>query len=355
MRTRGERNIVRQLSQACFVGAVLAALAASCGGATQSTTVAGSESHFLTRCNESCGGGLACIGGLCTKGCLTSSDTCSELDSRAICTNRSVEPGQLAVCDVPCPEDDACAGLGARFACEGAFCREVAASLVDAAVPGPASLVDAAVPGPAMSVDAAVPSAEQCESYMDSTPPPVVRGVTILNTSDVTLYVQPYSPGCPGIPGYEPALVHVSTLGASDSGTELNIYGPACAQSCQSVIESGWNRADEGETGTACPELPCPPAKPLGWVPIQPGQSVFESARLEYVPQRLPRGCAEGIVTEAINCQARRVPLDGAYMIAVVVSSSPTCDATCVPQIFSRPVANYFQEDHELQINVPAP
>jgi hypothetical protein len=407
MRTRGARIGVVKRSLAGAIGAVLVALGASCGGAAQEAAVMGSESHFLTRCSASCEDGLECIGGLCTKSCLTGVDSCSELHGSAICTNQSVEPGQVAVCDVPCSGAAACGRLGDGFACDGSFCRgpstpdpvdckpvgnyvadertpyvpccaglnEIATLRADMdTIPNPicresgvrdyacieGTCGDGVCEGPeapcGCGVDCPVTYgrlvSEACEAYFDIVPPTVLNGVTITNTSEVTLYVQPYSPGCPGNRSYEPALVHVSTIGASDSGEELNIYGRGCLPNCQSVIETGW----DGTGGPACPVQDCSMLAPLPWVAIPPGESAFERAKLEYVSRDLPQDCAERIVSDTLPCVTRRIPSDGAYMITVVVSASADCDPGqgCIGQSFSRPVSNYFQENHTLEISAPA-
>lgn len=331
MRSRARRRwVYSELVRASALTGAFLVIGASCGGVSQTGPVLGSESHFLARCSGSCGGGLECIGGLCTRSCTPEEDTCGELQSLATCTSRDGPGAAVSVCDLPCSEDTTCGGLGAGYVCADAFCRAPDTSLADATL--------------------------SCEFYLDDSPPPVVRGVTILNTSDVTLYVQTYSPGCPGSPNYEPALVHVSPIGAGDSAPELNVHGIGCAQSCQTVMQNGWTGTGEGGTSPACPELACPPASPLPWVAVEPGQSLFEANRMEFVNERLPRGCADGVVTEAVNCQARRIPpLDGGYFIAVIVSATAGCETSnCVGQIFSRPVGNYFNADNTLEITEPA-
>jgi|GEM_PF-3244529 len=84
----------------------------------------GSESHFLTYCSESCGDGFACIGGICTETCVVAGeDACGEIHSGAICTNESVEPGSVAVCDMPCTGSIDCGSLSPAHACFEGFCR----------------------------------------------------------------------------------------------------------------------------------------------------------------------------------------------------------------------------------------
>lgn len=98
------------------------ALSEACGGVASTPSV-GSESHFLAHCDGVCGGGLECIGGICTRPCLTDGASCSELGSSAACTNASVEPGQVAVCDVSCIDTSGCVALGRSYTCDGGFCR----------------------------------------------------------------------------------------------------------------------------------------------------------------------------------------------------------------------------------------
>jgi hypothetical protein len=95
---------------------------AACGGAA-TTRVAGGESHFLLQCDEDCPGGLECIAGVCTRACVVGQSQCSDLAPDAVCTNQSIEPGAVAVCDVDCERDRDCAALGSGFSCETGFCR----------------------------------------------------------------------------------------------------------------------------------------------------------------------------------------------------------------------------------------
>lgn len=95
---------------------------AACGGALGSR-IAGGESHFLRQCGDECGRGLDCVSGVCTRGCLVGEDKCTDLAAAAVCTDASIEPGALAVCDVSCENDAGCAALGEAFTCEDGFCR----------------------------------------------------------------------------------------------------------------------------------------------------------------------------------------------------------------------------------------
>lgn len=77
------------------LGATLGTLlAGACGGTVNKTPSIGSESHFLAYCEQGCGPGLDCIGGICTRPCLTGQASCTDLAANAACTNQSVEPGK---------------------------------------------------------------------------------------------------------------------------------------------------------------------------------------------------------------------------------------------------------------------
>lgn len=113
---KGKQGVMR--FRHLFIGFWLLA----CGGALGQRT-AGGESHFLRQCEDECGAGLECVSGVCTRGCLVGEDKCTDLAADAECTDASIEPGALAVCDVSCTSDAGCASLGAGFECTGGFCR----------------------------------------------------------------------------------------------------------------------------------------------------------------------------------------------------------------------------------------
>jgi hypothetical protein len=96
-------------------------LVGACGGAVGKPTVGG-ESHFLRHCEDGCGE-LTCVADLCTRTCLIEQGRCGDLAEGATCTNRSVEPGSVAICDRSCRVDADCAAVGSDFGCQGGFCR----------------------------------------------------------------------------------------------------------------------------------------------------------------------------------------------------------------------------------------
>ena len=101
---------------------LLFVVAVACGGVLDPPRTSG-ESHFLRQCQGSCADGLSCISNVCTRPCIIDQSSCAELAKAAICTDQSIEPGKVAVCDQACEGASDCVGLGADFACEAGFCR----------------------------------------------------------------------------------------------------------------------------------------------------------------------------------------------------------------------------------------
>lgn len=306
-----------------FAALGLFGLAGACGGKTSGTTILGSESHFLVRCSDRCGDGLECIGGICTRSCITGQDSCQELASAAICTNQSVEPGSVAVCDVSCTTRKDCAALGAEHACESGFCRGVSAS---------------------------VPARLACEDYRDQIPPPEAPGVTIVNTGTDRLYLQPHQPPC--TPSSLVRVVRLSPEGEATS--EVDIHGSRCSPQCQNVMDEGWRLDGEGgELPLECPGFDCVgPPPPTA---LEPGASLFEDVRTELVPVRLPQACASGIETEFVNCYQRRIPRyiepgSGSYRIFLDASLTAECGTGCERLRFRLETPNYYG-DHVLEIS----
>jgi len=251
----------------------------------------GSESHFLAYCEQGCGPGLDCIGGICTRPCLTDRAGCSDLAANADCTNQSVEPGEVAVCDVSCAGAGGCAALGADYACDQGYCRQASGSGVSgdcypvgryAVGPGEAedkpccpgltqlpTLVESNVNdeptpscvqeplhryfsciqgscGDGICEDAEAPCGcgvdcpdsnwrtrpSFCEVYPDQSPPPDVREISITNTGSVPLYIG-RSGDCP----YFSRLFEVQRDGQK-------LENPDCPDAgCQYVMDNGWGYA----------------------------------------------------------------------------------------------------------------
>jgi hypothetical protein len=336
MRCTGDtssRKPARAWARAALASACWFAWAGACGGKSDSVPVVGSESHFLMRCTDSCDSeGLACIGGICTQSCIVGEDSCSELASTAQCTDQSVEPGNVAVCDVSCTSRDDCAALGDGHECDGGFCRLGAAG-------------DLPI-GPYV-----------CEDFRDQTPPPDVRGITIVNTGTTTLYLQPHHPMC----SIQSSLVRV--YGIAEPGAtprELHLTGFACAPKCGETMDIGWPYEGEGSLDNECPGATCIGPDPA--VALEPGASLFEAARTESIPARLPRGCATGITTDAVNCYQRVLPpalaIDpggGTYRLVVSASLTPECGAGCEPLVFQLEDPAYFYGNQVFEISADDP
>jgi hypothetical protein len=98
---------------------LLAALAGLAGcGASTADAPNGSETHFLARCEGSCGGGLECLDGLCTRSC-TSDTECASLSAGAVCGNGV---NGDAMCQVQCDSDAQCRAHDADWSCASVIC-----------------------------------------------------------------------------------------------------------------------------------------------------------------------------------------------------------------------------------------
>lgn len=94
----------------------------------------GSETHFLTRCDQSCGEGFDCVCGVCTKPC-SETASCEKYAAAAECgpvpDRDTLCPSSLVamMCDVTCSDDADCASLGPEHHCEDGACRSPAICL----------------------------------------------------------------------------------------------------------------------------------------------------------------------------------------------------------------------------------
>lgn len=90
----------------------------------------GSETHFLSRCEGTCGGDFVCRCGVCTRACAESA-SCADLAPGAACVAlaprvaalRCASAPEPATCEVPCVSDADCAELGAAARCTAGYCR----------------------------------------------------------------------------------------------------------------------------------------------------------------------------------------------------------------------------------------
>jgi hypothetical protein len=82
-----------------------------------------SETHFLLRCDDdSCGAGLECLCGACTKPC-TADSSCRSLGETARCAASVGACDEAETCDVECQNNADCEALGSAHRCEQGRCR----------------------------------------------------------------------------------------------------------------------------------------------------------------------------------------------------------------------------------------
>lgn len=127
----GGRAPVRRRARALLLALGSAfAMVAGCSGDMKPSV--GSETHFLTLCDDdSCPSGSECVCGVCTKTCdadaqcsaYASSATCAPLGPRVAEGRCPAEETPPAMCDMGCLETPDCAHLGANFRCEQGYCR----------------------------------------------------------------------------------------------------------------------------------------------------------------------------------------------------------------------------------------
>lgn len=116
-----------------------AALTFALGACANSRPAEGSsETHFLLLCSDdSCGGGLSCVCGVCTKPC-SSDSMCSSLGDGVRCYSVGHQACDSAErCDVECTQDADCKAISDNHVCDGGRCRapEAGEPAVDPGIP----------------------------------------------------------------------------------------------------------------------------------------------------------------------------------------------------------------------------
>lgn len=119
------------LARTWLLGIWLATTLFACAQATTPEPVGG-ETHFLQGCSgeDSCGLGLDCVCGVCTKPCVTD-NSCKDQSSLATCESAGTpigacdNPQASPVCDVKCTLDSDCTTLGSTYTCESGSCRKL--------------------------------------------------------------------------------------------------------------------------------------------------------------------------------------------------------------------------------------
>ncbi len=304
-------------------------LALGCGGTATTEVTLGSESHFLAYCDSVCDGGFDCIGGICTRSCMAGGAECSSIGAGVECTNQSVEPGEVAVCDVRCTRGGDCLAVGSDYACEGGYCRtgsrgDGAGGSGSASGSGGADGSGASGAGGSGGANGNAGGLNSCEDFRDAPKATSeAEGIVIVNDGPELLYVQPEA-GCREA---DQTLVSVQRDG------QFLELSPICVASCERALNEGWSSgAGEGNTDNqTCPYKPCERAP----VQIAPGQTLVRTSTLEYALRRLPRECADGIETEAVNCLSLVDSPPGNYTLQVRAAVELSCrsdsDCDCRP------------------------
>ena len=103
-------------------GVLLGLLLGACGGLAESGSVGsvGGGSPPFQECSATCGDGLECLEGFCSRPCSTDSE-CTGLSSGAECT---VFPSRSSsrACAISCSSDEGCQSLGAGSYCSRVYC-----------------------------------------------------------------------------------------------------------------------------------------------------------------------------------------------------------------------------------------
>ncbi len=402
-------NELRQRSNSRFsVPAFwLALLAGACGGSASTTPRIGSESHFLAYCTDSCSGGFDCIGGICTKSCLTDATSCADLGASVDCTNQSVEPGEVAVCDASCTLDADCGSLGSGYQCRAGFCRQLLTASGNEVAPGTDcreagryevgkeggylpccaglnqistlsevtgdrfctqlplntyacivgtcgdGICEAQEMGCGCEIDclgqSVPPLSDECRDFRDHAAPPGLE-TRVFNAGARALYLRPVAATCDG----PQSLVQVQR-----DGVELQRRPSGCVIGCERAMDEGWPPlAGEGrpDDSAGCPDEPCGAAPVL----IQPGQTLVRSSIVELAFQRMPGACAEGTSTDAVNCYAFVSSGPGNYTLQVRAGLALQCrdsiqDCECRPDAdgaCTNPNVFLFDADAPLLFNL---
>lgn len=99
-------------------------LLALCACSDSRAPEAGSQTHFLIPCTDTCPDALTCVCGVCTSDCSAASE-CSALSQDAVCATPAGADCALQsmVCDVTCKRDGDCEDLGSTYTCSEGRCR----------------------------------------------------------------------------------------------------------------------------------------------------------------------------------------------------------------------------------------
>lgn len=272
-----------------------------CGASARTEGLVGSETHFLTRCDANCGGGLQCIAGVCTRPCTVSeADTCAELPG-AEC-KADVGAGGSGVCDVACEVDEACRGLSPSHRCVDGACR--AAEVVVRAIGGSESQVSSGLD-------------DTCAAFRDRVSE-TETVVAITNDLSVPIYLQP-AQNCTNV---APRLVTFD--GPVLFPDERQVCGLLW---CQEVQDSGYTAGPPCASDCFSPAL----------VRLEPGAEIevgrFHSETRSHgsaasgLP-RMPDACytlRDGDRYPNLECTSE-VPMDGSYLVTAQAFTALDCN-----------------------------
>lgn len=414
MKTNEATNLRLSGWRIAFSAALGALLAGACGGTVGSKAPSiGSESHFLAYCGDGCGPGLDCIGGICTRSCLTDQATCSDLAAGAACTNQSVEPGEVAVCDVSCAGGSSCATLGTDYACDGGYCRQARSN-------GTAGSGNAGAGGNGTGGSASgdCNPVGRYEVGKEGGYKPCCPGLTQLQTLSEAYVNNESTRSCVQEPlnsfsciqgtcgdgicedaeapcgcGVDcpdsnwrahpseceiyrdqsppPDVREISITNTGSVPLYIHPFSPDCLSQFPLLeVQRGGQTvslADGLQCQFSCqkvldegwpygdPRMPAPAlcgADCAGPVPvlIQPGQTLQQPASLEAVAQQLPRSCAQGITSDSISCFSRAIPQPGNYQI--IVRATHSANEFPADLVFTFPTSNYYQSQ-TFEISAP--
>jgi hypothetical protein len=128
-----------------------------------------SESHFLKSCEASCGSGLECHCGVCTRPCSSNGD-CSAIARVAECADPDTAScsSPARTCDVLCASDAVCRTMGNGFGCVLGRCRQLDAAGALSSDSGAMQRGTSNVSGGAPSIDASAGAVAQPTNAMMS-------------------------------------------------------------------------------------------------------------------------------------------------------------------------------------------
>src|SRR3954462_7321321 len=125
MKRRGVAAMFGNLMRYGMLALLLTVASGACGLINSGESGESGETHFLTACSsESCGAGLQCLCGACSRPC-EDDQACGGLGKNVTCVEHDATRCTIVTksCDVECTSDLDCGKLGGQFACQSGLCR----------------------------------------------------------------------------------------------------------------------------------------------------------------------------------------------------------------------------------------